>query len=81
VADDGEGIDPADLPHVFERFYRADAARGGHDAGSGIGLTIVAAIVRAHGGSVRADSRGRGTGARFTIRLPNARAARGLTGS
>ena len=82
VADDGEGIDAADLPHVFERFYRADAARGGdHDGGSGIGLTIVDAIVRAHGGSVHADSRGRGTGTRFTIRLPSARAARGLIGS
>ena len=81
VADDGEGIDAADLPHVFERFYRADAARGDHDAGSGIGLTIVDAIVRAHRGDVHADSRGRGTGARFTIRLPNARAARGLIGS
>jgi len=81
VADDGEGIDAADLPHVFERFYRADAARGDHDGGSGIGLTIVDAIVRAHGGDVHADSRGRGTGARFTIRLPTARAARGLIGS
>ncbi|CAN5869305.1 hypothetical protein BH23ACT10_BH23ACT10_25440 [soil metagenome] len=81
VSDDGDGIDPADLPHVFERFYRADAARGGHDGGSGIGLTIVDAIVRAHGGRVHADSRGHGTGARFTIRLPSARAARELTGS
>ncbi|HEX6255953.1 MAG TPA: ATP-binding protein [Euzebyales bacterium] len=81
VADDGEGIDAADLPHVFERFYRADAARGDHHGGSGIGLTIVDAIVRAHGGSVHADSRGRGTGARFTIRLPTARAGRGLIGS
>jgi two-component system sensor histidine kinase BaeS len=81
VADSGEGIDATDLPHVFERFYRADAARSDHDGGSGIGLTIVAAIVRAHGGTVRADSGGRGTGARFTIRLPTARAARPLTGS
>lgn len=81
VADTGEGIDAADLPHVFERFYRADAARRDHDGGSGIGLTIVAAIVRAHGGTVHADSPGRGCGARFTIRLPTARAARGLIGS
>jgi signal transduction histidine kinase len=70
VSDDGEGIDPDDLPYVFERFYRADASRTAHDGGSGIGLTIVAAIVRAHGGTVQAHSRGRGTGARFTIRLP-----------
>jgi signal transduction histidine kinase len=70
VSDDGEGIDLADLPHVFERFYRADTARTAHDGGSGIGLTIVAAIVRAHGGNVHAHSRGHGTGARFTIQLP-----------
>jgi signal transduction histidine kinase len=70
VSDDGEGIGPADLPHVFERFYRADASRSGDHGGSGIGLTIVDAIVRAHGGSVHAHSRGRGTGAQFTIRLP-----------
>jgi signal transduction histidine kinase len=76
VSDDGEGIDAADLPHVFERFYRADAARGDHDGGSGIGLTIVDAIARAHGGGVHADSRGRGRGARFTIELP-ARGTRG----
>lgn len=81
VSDDGEGIDTVDLPHVFERFYRADTARGGREGGSGIGLTIVDAIARAHGGSVRADSPGRGAGARFTIRLPGDRAARGLTGS
>lgn len=76
----GEGNGPADLPHLFERFYRADAARG-HDGGSGIGLTIVDSIVRAHGGSVHADSGGRGTGTRFTIRRPTARAAHGLIGS
>jgi len=81
VADDGQGIDPADLPHVFERFYRADPARGGYDGGSGIGLTIVDAIARAHGGDVHADSRGPGTGARFTMQLPSVRAARDLTGS
>ena len=80
VADDGEGIDPADLPHLFERFYRADAARE-DDGGSGIGLTIVDSIVRAHGGSVHADSGGRGRGARFVIRLPDAQAAHGLIGS
>lgn len=82
VADNGEGIVAADLPHVFERVYRADPSRRGH-RGSGIGLTIVEAIARAHGDDVRADSRGPGTGARFTIRLPRTAATSGLelTGS
>lgn len=69
VRDDGEGIASADLPYVFHRFYRADPVRGG-DRGSGIGLSIVAAIVRAHHGTVHAESAGPGTGSRFVIRLP-----------
>ncbi len=81
VSDDGDGIDPADLPHIFERFYRADASRSGHDGGSGIGLTIADRIVRAHGGTVQAFSLGRGEGARFTIRLPSTQRVRDLSGS
>lgn len=69
VRDDGDGIAGEDLPHVFQRFYRADPARGG-DGGSGIGLTIVAAIVGAHHGTVHAESAGPGAGSRFVIRLP-----------
>ncbi|GAC81391.1 Signal transduction histidine kinase [Gordonia malaquae] len=72
VSDSGEGIDPEHLPHVFDRFYRADTARSSRDGGSGIGLTIVAALVQAHGGTVSAASAGRGTGAVFTVTLPTA---------
>jgi signal transduction histidine kinase len=69
VADNGEGIAAEHLPHVFERFYRADARDRGH-GGSGIGLAIVRALVREHGGRVTADSDGPGTGATFTLVLP-----------
>jgi signal transduction histidine kinase len=67
VADTGPGIDPADLPHVFERLWRGRVA--GSVAGSGIGLAVVRELVAAHGGSVSADATD-GGGARFTIRLP-----------
>ena len=74
VTDTGEGIAPEHLPHVFERFYRADPARrrqpGG--SGSGIGLTISRALVEAHGGGLSVDSAGPGQGATFSIRLPAA---------
>lgn len=70
VADTGTGIAPADLPHVFERFYRADASRQLSDgASSGLGLAIAKGIVNAHGGSIAVQSEpGRGT--TFTISLP-----------
>lgn len=70
VQDDGEGIAPEHLPHIFERLYRADAARDRGHAGSGIGLAIVKAIVEAHGGQVTASSAGQGTGARIAVHLP-----------
>lgn len=70
VADTGEGIDATQLPHVFERFYRGDSARDRRRSGSGIGLTISRAIVRAHGGTLTAESPGRGQGSTFTIELP-----------
>jgi signal transduction histidine kinase len=61
VRDSGAGIPPEDVPHVFDRFYRADRARGA-DGHSGLGLAIVRALVEAHGGTVRAASRlGEGT--------------------
>jgi heavy metal sensor kinase len=70
VADTGRGIAPADLPHVFERFYRADPARTGA-GNSGLGLSICKAIVEAHGGSIEAaNGSGSGAGATFTLRLP-----------
>ncbi len=76
VTDTGEGIPPAQLRHVFERFYRGDAARGRDQSGSGIGLTISKAIIDAHGGTITAHSDGPGHGARFEILLPPTRAAR-----
>ncbi|MDR3201935.1 MAG: cell wall metabolism sensor histidine kinase WalK, partial [Bifidobacteriaceae bacterium] len=56
--------------HVFERFYRVDAARDKAHGGSGIGLAIVKAIVAGHGGTVTAASPGEGLGATFTVALP-----------
>jgi signal transduction histidine kinase len=70
VADTGEGIEPAHLPHVFDRFYRADPARNSSHGGSGIGLTISRALVEAQGGELSAHSDGPGLGASFVIRLP-----------
>jgi two-component system sensor histidine kinase BaeS len=72
VADTGEGIAAEHLPHVFERFYRADAARDRGRGGSGIGLAIVRAIVTEHGGRVTAHSGGPGTGTAFVVTLPAA---------
>ncbi|MGE5830086.1 MAG: sensor histidine kinase [Micromonosporaceae bacterium] len=72
VTDTGEGIPAEHLPHVFERFYRADPARDRGHGGSGIGLAIVRAIVAEHGGRVTAASDGPGAGARFTVTLPPA---------
>ena len=72
VADTGEGIAPEHLGHIFERFYRADPARGRSRGGSGIGLTISRALVEAHGGGLSVSSAGPGMGATFTIRLPAA---------
>jgi signal transduction histidine kinase len=70
VTDDGEGIPAEHLPHLFDRFYRADAARTREHGGAGIGLAIAKALVEAHQGHITANSRGPGTGATFTITLP-----------
>lgn len=70
VTDDGIGIDPAEVPHVFDRFYRTDEARSRGIAGTGLGLAITKAIVEAHGGTTTAASEGPGRGAVVTIRLP-----------
>ncbi|WP_026926521.1 sensor histidine kinase [Granulicoccus phenolivorans] len=69
VHDNGEGIAPEQLEHVFERFYRGDSARTRDRTGSGIGLTISKAIVEAHGGRLIASSPGAGKGSTFTIQL------------
>lgn len=70
VADTGPGLAPGDADRVFERFYRGDASRvRGNGGGSGLGLSIVAALVEAHGGRVGVDSTP-GQGATFWVRLP-----------
>ena len=70
IADDGIGIDPADLPHVFDRFYRTDQSRSRGIGGTGLGLAITRAIAEAHRGTVSVASDGPGQGATVTIRLP-----------
>jgi two-component system OmpR family sensor kinase len=77
VADEGPGLPPGDEGRVFERFYRADAARArtADNQGTGLGLSIVAAIVAAHGGSVQAGSPPSGRGAYFMVALPLTSAA------
>ena len=67
VRDTGEGIDPADLPRVFERFYKADRAR--RAGGTGLGLAIVKHTAEAHGGSVKAESEP-GRGSTFSLSIP-----------
>ena len=71
VADSGPGISPEHLPHLFDRFYRADAARAG--PGSGLGLAIARENARLLGGDIEVRSES-GTGSRFTLRLPDERA-------
>jgi two-component system OmpR family sensor kinase len=73
VSDEGPGLDEEHLAHVFERFYRADASRARASGGVGLGLSIVAAVAEAHGGTVAARS-APGAGATFTIALPLAQA-------
>lgn len=69
VRDEGEGISERHLPHVFDRFYRADAARG--TGGTGLGLAIVKEIVKAHGGRVSIESKvGEGTEVRVSLPRP-----------
>jgi len=72
VVDTGQGIAPALLPHVFDRFRQADDATTQRHTGLGLGLGIVRQLVELHGGTVHADSPGVGHGATFAIRLPMA---------
>ncbi len=69
VTDTGIGIDPAELPHIFERFYRGSRSNEARGSGSGLGLAIVRSIVEMHGGRVAVESRV-GGGSRFTVTLP-----------
>jgi signal transduction histidine kinase len=74
VRDTGLGIPPEHLPHIFDRFYRADKSRSRRaGGGSGIGLTIARALVEAHGGRIWAESTGDGQGSTFTFTLPMAK--------
>ncbi len=69
VTDSGVGIEPGELPHIFERFYRGSRLNEARGSGSGLGLAIVHSIVDMHGGAIEVESRiGRGT--RFTVTLP-----------
>ena len=72
VTDDGTGIDATDLPHIFDRLYRADQSRSRGTGGMGLGLTIARAIVEAHKGTVAVASKGlgQGTTVRFDLPLP-----------
>ena len=71
ITDQGIGIPDADLPRVFERFFRVDQARSRNTGGTGLGLSIVKHVVQNHGGDIRAWSQV-GQGSTFTIRLPEA---------
>ena len=77
VQDNGPEIAPADLPHVFERLYRGDPARGrqeGRPGGTGIGLTVARGLIEANGGRLSVES-ARPAGTTLRIDLPQARAA------
>jgi signal transduction histidine kinase/CheY-like chemotaxis protein len=79
VRDTGIGIDPAFLPHVFERFRQADSSTTRPHSGIGIGLSIVQHLVELHGGSIEVRSAGRDYGTEFVIQLPMTAAASGIS--
>ncbi|QQS18617.1 hypothetical protein IPL68_00740 [Candidatus Saccharibacteria bacterium] len=71
ITDSGVGIAPSDLPHIFDRFYRADASRSAQNiAGHGLGLSIAKQIVTAHHGHISARPNHSGKGTTFTLTLP-----------
>jgi signal transduction histidine kinase/DNA-binding response OmpR family regulator len=70
VFDEGDGIDPAFLPHVFDLFAQGQTSLDRNQGGLGIGLTLVRHLTEMHGGTVQCESEGLGRGSRFTVRLP-----------
>jgi CheY-like chemotaxis protein len=70
VADEGVGIDPDQLPKVFERFYQVDPSTTRRHGGLGIGLSIAKSLTEMHGGTIRVESPGRGRGTRFHLSFP-----------
>jgi signal transduction histidine kinase len=81
VSDDGLGISPELLPHVFDLFAQSSRTMAASAGGLGIGLAVVSAIAVAHGGTASAKSAGPGAGSEFTLRLPVVFASRGSTSS
>ena len=71
ITDTGIGIPDADIPHIFERFYRSDKSRSRETGGTGIGLAIVKELVNLHGGTIDVESKAE-TGSTFTFTLPTA---------
>ena len=70
VRDTGQGIDPAFMPHLFERFRQADSSSTRSHMGLGLGLAIVRHLAELHGGTIAAESRGEGKGSTFRVRIP-----------
>jgi CheY-like chemotaxis protein len=70
ISDNGQGIKPEFLPHVFQRFTQADVSSRRAHGGLGLGLSIARQLIELHGGSIEAASAGEGQGATFTVRLP-----------
>jgi two-component system CheB/CheR fusion protein len=70
VSDNGQGIKPEFLPHVFQRFTQADSSTTRTHGGLGLGLSIARQLIESHGGSIEASSEGEGKGATFTVRMP-----------
>lgn len=70
VTDTGKGIDPEFLPFIFDRYSQSKDTKSGRKGGLGLGLAITRRIVEMHGGTIKAESAGEGTGAKFTVELP-----------